>query len=83
MRIGDTKKLTAREREVVELIGQGLRGRSMAARLNMAYYTLRKHRSNILRKLGLTTAAQLSAAAAAMRETSVEPDRDFRPAGIA
>ena len=61
------QQLTFRERQVVELIGQGLRGRAIAERLGMAYFTLRKHRLNILRKLDLTTAAQLSAAAAAMQ----------------
>jgi DNA-binding CsgD family transcriptional regulator len=76
------KTLTLRERQVVELIGQGLRGRAIAEQLGMAYFTLRKHRLNILRKLDLTTAAQLSAAAAAMGATA-EPNRDFRPAGAA
>jgi DNA-binding CsgD family transcriptional regulator len=82
MRIMDEKRLTLRERQVVELIGQGLRGRVIAERLGMAYFTLRKHRLNILRKQGLTTAAQLAAAAAAMLD-GAEPNGDFRQAGAA
>lgn len=77
------RQLTFRERQVVELIGQGLRGRAIAEKLGMAYFTLRKHRLNILRKLGLTTAAQLSAAAAAMQRATSEPNPDFRRAGAA
>jgi DNA-binding CsgD family transcriptional regulator len=70
-------KLTRRERQVVELIGRGLRGRAVARQLGMAYFTLRKHRLNILRKLGLSTAAQLSAAAALMQGDSGR-NQDFR-----
>ncbi len=77
------QRLTRRERQVVELIGQGLRGRAVAEQLGMAYLTLRTHRLNILRKLGLTTAAQLSAAAAAMMRVAAEPNRDFWRAGTA
>ena len=83
MRIMDEKRLTLRERQMVELIGQGLRGRAVAERLGMAYFTSRKHRLNILRKLGLRTAAQLSAAAAAMLDGAAEPDGDFSSAGAA
>jgi DNA-binding CsgD family transcriptional regulator len=83
MRIMDETRLTLRERQVVELIGQGLRGRVIAEQLGMAYFTLRKHRLNILRKQGLTTAAQLAAAAAAMLDGAAEPNGDFRQAGAA
>ena len=77
------QRLTRRERQVVELIGQGLRGRAVAEQLGMAYFTSRKHRLNILRKLGLKTAAQLSAAAAGMLRAKAEYNRDFRPARAA
>lgn len=59
-------RLTRREVEIVALIAEGLDSRQVAYRLNIAYYTVRKHRSNILGKLQLTGAAQLSAYAAAM-----------------
>jgi len=77
----DEKRLTLRGRQIVELVGRGLRGRAVAERLGMAYFTLRKHRLNVLRKLGLTTAAQLSAAAAAMLDGASEPDHNFSSAG--
>ncbi|MTJ83958.1 MAG: hypothetical protein F8N37_23475 [Telmatospirillum sp.] len=73
---GDGKRLTPREQQVMQLIGQGLRGREIARQLGMAYFTLRQHRLNILGKLGLSTAAQLSAVAAAMAAPVREPDSD-------
>ncbi|WP_370660106.1 response regulator transcription factor [Massilia atriviolacea] len=57
------KKLTTRETQILELLGQGLDTRHIAAILDIAYYTVRKHRSNILIKLQLNTAAQLACVA--------------------
>ncbi|MCF3642304.1 helix-turn-helix transcriptional regulator [Rhizobium sp. TRM95111] len=65
MERGDRGSLTKRERQVLALIGQGLDSRKVAAVLGIAYFTVRKHRSNILAKLGLHDAAALSAFAAA------------------
>ena len=72
-------RLTRRETQVVEMIGQGHGGRAIAALLGMAYQTLRKHRLSILRKLGLSTAAQLTAAA--VSAGAIEADPDFRCVG--
>ncbi|MNS73625.1 Transcriptional regulatory protein UhpA [compost metagenome] len=83
MRTIDENRLTDREQQVIQLIGQGLRGRAIAGQLGMAYFTLRQHRLNILRKLGLTTAAQLSAIAAAMVVGTANPNRNFKSAGTA
>lgn len=59
------KHLTGREIEIVRLIGRGMDSRRIAALLGIAYFTVRKHRSNILGKLELHSAAQLAAYAAA------------------
>jgi DNA-binding CsgD family transcriptional regulator len=52
--------LTHRENEIVELLGQGFNTRGIAVSLGIKYYTVRKHRCNILLKLGLHDAAQLA-----------------------
>ena len=53
--------LTARERQVLALIAQGLASSAIAMRLGTSVHTVRKHRSNMLRKLGLPGAAALAA----------------------
>jgi DNA-binding NarL/FixJ family response regulator len=45
--------LSAREREVLELLAQGLRTRVVAAQLAISEFTVRRHVQNILRKLEL------------------------------
>jgi predicted ATPase/DNA-binding CsgD family transcriptional regulator len=51
--------LSARELEVVALIGQGLSSRDIAARLGIAERTAENHVENILGKLGLRSRAQI------------------------
>lgn len=53
--------LTPREGEVLALIGRGMRCREIAVTLGIVTFTVRKHRSNMLAKLGLHSAAQLVA----------------------
>jgi len=45
--------LTAREREVIKLIADGKRSRDIAALLYISPRTVEKHRSNIMKKLGI------------------------------
>jgi len=56
--------LTAREREVVGLVGQGLTNRQIAERLVVSERTAEWHVANTLGKLGLSTRAQLAVWAA-------------------
>lgn len=56
--------LTRREVEVFQMLGKGMSTRYVAKVLNVTYFTIRKHRSNILAKLELHTAGQLVYAAA-------------------
>ena len=51
--------LTAREREVAELIAEGLPNKTIAAQLGISVKTLDVHRSHILAKLRLRTNAEL------------------------
>ncbi len=51
--------LTAREQEVVDLLGQALTTREIAARMGTAVKTIDSHKRNICEKLGLDSAAAL------------------------
>ena len=55
--------LTAREVEVLDLVGQGLRNADIAARLFLSEKTVGHHVSAILRKLGVRTRGEASAEA--------------------
>jgi pimeloyl-ACP methyl ester carboxylesterase len=51
-------ELTAREREILELIAQGLGNPAIAARLAISPHTLRNHITSIFDKLGVDTRAE-------------------------
>jgi two-component system, NarL family, response regulator NreC len=51
--------LSAREREVLQLLAEGRSNKDVAALLNLSLYTIETHRSNILQKLGLHSSAEL------------------------
>ena len=57
----DPDGLSDREREVMKLIAQGLRTREIAEKLSVSHKTVEKHRTNLMRKLGLRTAAAVAA----------------------
>lgn len=57
--------LTSRERQVLKLIAAGYRNRDVADRLSLSRKTIEKHRSNLMRKLGLRSAAAVAAYAIA------------------
>jgi len=48
--------LTAREQEVVRLIAGGYRTREMAQILSLSHKTIERHRTNLMRKLGVRSA---------------------------
>jgi DNA-binding NarL/FixJ family response regulator len=52
-------RLTAREREILELVGRGETNKTIAARLGISVETARTHRSNVLRKLDLHTSGDV------------------------
>jgi DNA-binding NarL/FixJ family response regulator len=66
--------LTARERQVLQLLADGLDGRGIAARLHISPRTGRNHVANILAKLGVHS--QLQAVIFAFRHGVVEIERD-------
>lgn len=55
----DPTLLTAREMEVLEMIGKGLKTNEIATQLNLSVHTINTHRKNIGRKLNAGSAAQL------------------------
>jgi two-component system, NarL family, response regulator NreC len=57
----ESDHLSDREREVMKLIAQGLRTREIAEKLSVSHKTVEKHRTNLMRKLGLRTAAAVAA----------------------
>ena len=56
--------LTPTERQVADLVAEGLANKDVAARLFMSVATVKTHLTHVYAKLGLTTRAQLAAAAA-------------------
>jgi two-component system, NarL family, response regulator NreC len=53
--------LTHREQEVITLIAKGYRTREMAELMSLSHKTVEKHRTNLMRKLGLRSAAAVAA----------------------
>lgn len=51
--------LTAREREVLQLVGEGLTSTAVAERLGVSRRTIETHRANLMKKLGIASAAGL------------------------
>ncbi len=45
--------LTAREREILQLLAEGKSNKELAGRLNLSIYTIETHRSNLMEKLNL------------------------------
>lgn len=56
--IEDHRQLTAREREVIQLLARGLSNRDIGVRLYISETTAKFHVGNILRKLGVSRRAE-------------------------
>jgi two-component system NarL family response regulator len=54
-------RLTERERQVIDLLGEGLSNKEMAARLHVAVHTVKSHVHNVLEKLALHTRLEVAA----------------------
>lgn len=52
---GITASLSAREREVLELLARGARNKQIAAALAISEFTVKRHVQNILHKLGVSS----------------------------
>ncbi|BCM88808.1 transcriptional regulatory protein DegU [Abditibacteriota bacterium] len=69
-----TASLTAREREVMELIGEGLRNSAIASRMGVSGKTVQHHLTSIFRKLEVNDRLEL--AAFAHRTRPLKPPSD-------
>lgn len=59
-RTSERGALTPREREVLQLLAEGLASKEIAARLGLVLKTVDSHRTNIIRKLDLHSIAELT-----------------------
>jgi DNA-binding NarL/FixJ family response regulator len=57
----DDVRMTRREREVIDLIGEGLSNKEIAKRLNIASHTVKSHVRNVMEKLALHSRLQIAA----------------------
>jgi DNA-binding NarL/FixJ family response regulator len=55
----DSLPLTARQREIVQLVAEGKSSREVALQLGVALKTIETHRANLMRRLGCHTVAEL------------------------
>jgi len=53
------ERLTPRQREVLQLIAEGLSGKEIAARLNLSPKTVEAHRTELMERLGIHGVAGL------------------------
>jgi DNA-binding NarL/FixJ family response regulator len=67
-------RMTKREREVIELIAEGLSNKEISQRLNVATYTVKSHVHNILEKLALHTRLQVASYAHTQGTMKTEAD---------
>lgn len=70
----DQPELTLRERQVLSLVAQGYSNKDISARLGVSVKTVDSHRTNLMRKLGAHTVAELLAYA--LREGLLESSRE-------
>lgn len=63
----DSVRMTKREREVIELITEGLSNKEIAQRLHIATHTVKSHVHNILEKLALHSRIKVAAYAQVRR----------------
>ncbi len=60
-RVRETVRLTNRERQVVDLLAEGLSNKEIAARMHIAVHTVKSHVHNVLEKLALHSRLEVAA----------------------
>jgi DNA-binding NarL/FixJ family response regulator len=59
-KVMESVRMTRRERQVIDLISEGMANKEIAARLSLSTYTVKSHVHNILEKLTLHTRVQIA-----------------------
>jgi DNA-binding NarL/FixJ family response regulator len=70
----ESVRMTKREREVIELIAEGLSNKEIAQLLNIATYTVKSHVHNILDKLALHTRLQVASYAHSQEKSKTQSE---------
>ena len=60
-RVIDSVRLTSRERQVIDLLGEGLSNKEISSRLHIAVHTVKSHVHNVLEKLALHSRLEVAA----------------------
>lgn len=55
----ESRSLTPRQKEILNLVAQGLTNREIAEQLDISVRTVEVHRFNLMRRLGVRNVAQL------------------------
>lgn len=61
VKLMEAVKLTNRERQVIDLLGEGLSNKKIATRLRIAVHTVKSHVHNVLEKLALHSRLEVAA----------------------
>ena len=61
IRVLESVSLTNRERQVIDLLGEGLSNKEIATRLHIAVHTVKSHVHNVLEKLALRSRLEVAA----------------------
>ena len=70
----ESVRMTKREREVIDLIAEGLSNKEIAQQLSIATYTVKSHVHNILEKLALHTRLQVASYAHTQGNSKAQSD---------
>jgi len=60
-RVLEAVRLTNRERQIIDLLGEGLSNKEISTRLNIAVHTVKSHVHNVLEKLALHSRLEVAA----------------------
>ena len=60
-RVLEAVRLTSRERQVIDLLGEGLSNKEISTRLHIAVHTVKSHVHNVLEKLALHSRLEVAA----------------------
>jgi DNA-binding NarL/FixJ family response regulator len=60
LKLTDAIRMTKREREVIELIGDGLSNKDIGQKMNVSTFTVKSHIHNIMEKLLLHTRLEVA-----------------------